>query len=117
MQLLRASSLGFFYDLSIYIILLLISSTNVYFTIIVNTITFVFVFSLKMRQNKRKFTMYTLLISIGNFITFEIFVTSYAKILFWEHILHITFYLLVFWFYYSMSKRQSHEYSFYNKIK
>ena len=113
MQLFRVSV--FFHVLSIYIILLLISSVNVYFTIVVNLITFLFAF--KLWKNKRKFNMYTLLISIGNFITFEIFVTSYAKILFWEHILHITLYLFVFWFNYSILKRQSHKNSVYNKIK
>ena len=82
------------YGSLIYILLLLIASINVFFTCIINVATLVYAMSLWIRKKKKKLKIFLLVISIGNFITFETMVVADAEVLFWEHILHVLFYLI-----------------------
>lgn len=93
--------------LLIYFILLLVSSLSVYLTCLVNIIVFCYVFLIPYSSKTNKFKIYLLLSSIGNFITFEVTVASYAELLPWEHILHVLFYIMAFYyFFFSLSNTE-----------
>ena len=82
------------YGSLVYILLLLISSINVFFTSLINVVTLAYAMSLWIRKKKKKLKIFLLVISIGNFLTFETMVVADAEVLFWEHILHVLFYFI-----------------------
>lgn len=86
--------------LLIYVVLILISSLSVYLTCLVNIVVFCYVFLVPYSSTSNKFKIYLLLSSIGNFITFELMVAAYAELLPWEHILHVLFYLMTYYYFF-----------------
>ena len=89
----------------LYITLIIFSSLSVYLAVIVNICLFLYIFLRLYTQIPEQFLNYLVISSIGNFITFEVTVQSYAELLIWEHILHIFFYVLAYFFFFlSISK-------------
>jgi len=91
------STCGFY--LLIYLFLLLVTCQSVYLAIFINCFLFSYVLLFWFRYKSNKFKRYVLYGSIGNFIVFELMVASYAELLVWEHILHIAFYLMTYFYY------------------
>lgn len=81
-----------------YLILLLLSSVTVYLTAMINSLVFLYVFLVLFRHKPNKLKRFLILSSIGNLLTFEAMVASYAELLVWEHILHVLFYVIAYYY-------------------
>ncbi len=86
--------------LLVYVILLILSSLSFFSTIFINTMIFTYGFSLWLRNRTSKFKNLILVSFVGNFLVFELMVASYAELLVWEHVLHIVFYIIAFYYYF-----------------
>ena len=69
-------------------------------SIFINSVLIVYTLNQYCYNRLAKIKPYLVFISIGNYVTFQVMVASYAELLEWENALIVLFYLQTFYYYY-----------------
>lgn len=88
-----------------YLTVLVLSSLSFKVSIFINFIIIVYFTAQWLHNKLNKHKHYIIFISIGNYLTFQIMIASYAEILEWENILLVLFYIQSFFYSYSSMRK------------